>query len=219
MQDLIRNVKAIGTLFTAFGLGGDEKRIAIYAEALRDIPTELLEATCRKIMLESTQMPKIAEIVAAAKSLVGEKDGSRVKGWDEAWAEIMAQASRTSFYADGSFYTPPWENELARKTAVRFGWRNLCGMEEKNYNSAHAQCREIYQNIIRRNKEQAINIYVLNLPESKKLDHSSGYLYRSENAKTDSPQASYPMDKENAPKSVKTILAKMKEAYKNGNNV
>lgn len=214
MQDLVRNVKAIGTLFTAFGLGGDEKRIAIYAEALRDIPTELLEATCRKIMLESTQMPKIAEIVAAAKSLVGEKDGSRVKGWDEALAEINFNVRRF-----GPYQKPKWSTPEIGAAIKAFGWQNLCFTPETDVSFVYSQIRKIYETICQRSKEQAVNIYVLNLPESKKLEHSSGYLYRSENAKTDSPQASYPTDKENAPKSVKTILAKMKEAYKNGNNV
>lgn len=160
--------KIIAAMFAAYGQSGDGNRIAIYSKVLGEaIPLPLLKKTVNKVLIESKFIPSISEIVAASKDLAGDIDSKyKVPGWDEAWAEIMAQASRTSFFADGSFYTPPWTNEMARKTAVRFGWRNLCGMEERNYNSAHAQCREIYQSIIRRKETHDNNVFVLGLGQN-----------------------------------------------------
>lgn len=200
MQDLVRNVKAIGTLFTAFGLGGDEKRIAIYAEALRDIPTELLEVTCRKIMLESAQMPKIAEIVTAARNLVGETDGTREKEWHEAWAEIVQQMHDAFVYKPPVFSTP----EIAA-AARAFGWSALCGTLSDDLTTARAQMRRFYEDACRRSKDKSVNEYLNQL-----LDHGSSSIYLTRNQKEQVLQASYPTEKENAPKSVKTILAKTK---------
>lgn len=144
-------------LFGAFDKGQDQNRLAIYSKVLEDIPTEILSKAVKKLILESKFMPSVAEVVEAAKSLVGSIDGSkRVKSWDEAWAEIQKQMHDAFIYKQPVFSTP----EIAT-AALNFGWLELCNTLSKDMPTVRAQVRRMYEDACSRAETQQSNEYIL----------------------------------------------------------
>lgn len=147
----------IAMLFGSFDKGDDKQRIAIYSKLLEDIPTELLSKSVKKLILENKFMPSIAEIVDAAKSLMGSIDDTkRTKSWDEAWGEIQRQMHDAFIYKKPVFSSP----EIA-EAALNFGWKDLCCTLEKDMPIVRAQVRRMYEDACRRREEQQSNNYVL----------------------------------------------------------
>lgn len=155
-QEALTRSKTITTLFTAFGQAGDGARIAAYVVTLADLPTEILQAACKKLMLESRYLPTIAEIVAAAQNLVGEKNGNRLKEWGEAWREIQTAMLKEFIYGK-----PLWSTREIELTVKSFGWRELCCTLEDDMPTVRAQLKRIYDSYCARSKEQTINGHVL----------------------------------------------------------
>lgn len=155
-EDAKRRAKIITTLFVTFGQSSDGQRIAAYISVLQGIPVEALKAACTKLMLESRFLPTIAEIVEAARGLVGEATGNRVKSWDEAWAELQEQRKSAFIYAKPVFSTVE-----IRAAAEAFGWREFCCALEEERGTVHAQMRNIYLAVCARKKDKLINEHVL----------------------------------------------------------
>lgn len=157
-NDKARRIKIIATLFGAFGQSNDANRQVIYVESLKDMRLDLLEKSCRKLLLEKKFVPSIAEIVEASRSLAGEiSEGLRVKSWPEAWAEIERKMFATPWGKVPIFSTP----EIA-EAVFSYGWDTLQTSLEADMPIVRAQIRRIYDDVCARGVDRANNSYVIN---------------------------------------------------------
>ena len=153
----ITRAQILATLFAAYDKANNEKQIAAYSMALKDIPEELLMRACHKLMLEKTFLPAIAEIVQACRSLVGVVDDrKRERTWAEAWEEIMKQVKDCGIYDK-----PTWSTPEIAATVKAYGYVDLCHMGNDELQTASAQCRRFYEDACRSKNEHNVNDYVL----------------------------------------------------------
>lgn len=150
-------IRIIATLFGAYGQAVDGQRPSIYVKMLKDIPVNVLERACQKIILENKFLPSIAEVVEASRSLVGTADDdSRIREWDEAWAEIERAMQATPWGQYPTFSRP----EIAQAVAS-FGWHDLQMTLAEDMPTVRAQVRRMYEDVCKRTKERGSNEYVL----------------------------------------------------------
>ena len=150
-------IRIIATLFGAYGQAVDGQRPSIYVKMLKDIPVNVLERACQKIILENKFLPSIAEVVEASRSLVGTADDdSRIREWDEAWAEIERAMQATPWREYHTFSRP----EIAQAVAS-FGWHDLQMTLAEDMPTVRAQVRRMYEDVCKRTKERGSNEYIL----------------------------------------------------------
>ena len=153
----ITRAQILATLFAAYDKANNEKQIAAYSMALKDIPEELLMRACHKLMLEKTFLPSIAEIVQGCRSLVGVVDDrKRERTWAEAWEEIMKQVRECGIYDK-----PKWSTPEIASTVKAYGYTDLCGLNRDELQTASAQCRRFYEEACSRKQEKSVNDFVL----------------------------------------------------------
>lgn len=156
-KNYVARAKIIATLFGAYGQSNDSNRQLIYSSLLKDLPVELLEKACGKLVLEKKFMPTVSEIVEAARSLVAEShEEKRVKTWAEAWSEIESSMFSTQYGKQPKFSTP--EISAAVKS---YGWSTLINSLEADMPTVRAQVRRIYDEICQRTTEKTNNCYIL----------------------------------------------------------
>lgn len=171
-MDKTTNAKIIASMFACYGQGNDGVRIAIYVNALSDIPTGILSKVCRKMILESKFLPSVAEIVEASRSLIGFVDESqRVKSWGEAQQEIQRGIRMTWYHgclgedvpADlyGKSCDPKWSTDEIRQTVEAYGFDNIGRANVEDMPIVWSQLRKIYESICNRKKEESVNKFVL----------------------------------------------------------
>lgn len=152
-----KRTQIIGMLFGAYGQANDAQRQAIYASLLKDIPNEVLSKAVKKLLVENKFLPAIAEIVAAAESLMGSVDDTkRVREWDEAWAEI-----EKAMFATPSGKTPTFSRPEITEAVNNYHWSNLVESLAVNMPTVRAQLRDMYKMACKRAVERAHNEYVL----------------------------------------------------------
>lgn len=150
-------IRIIATLFGAYGQATDGQRPSIYVKMLKDIPVNVLERACQKIILENKFLPSIAEIVEASRSLVGTADDdSRIREWNEAWSEIERAMQATPWGEYPTFSRP----EIAQAVAS-FGWHDLQMTLAEDMPTVRAQVRRMYEDVCKRTKERGSNEYIL----------------------------------------------------------
>ena len=153
----------ITALFANFGQQDNNQRMAIYIKILRDIPVEVLEKACEKLMLENKFLPVPAEIVEASRSLIGTVDAkARFKSWDEAWDEIERKMQSTPWGHTPEFSTP----EIAA-AVFNFGWNTLQQSLAADMPTIRAQIKKMYESVCERAKEQSNNKYILDRGKNK----------------------------------------------------
>lgn len=170
-MDKRQTVKIISTLFSAYGQANDGNRIAIYTEMLADMPTVLLQASCKKLMASSHYLPAIADIVDAAKSLTAEANGERVKTWAEAQKEIQQGLTRTWYkgclgelVSDDEYgkpCAPTWSTTEIAAAVDSYGYENLCKCLEADMPIVWAQLRKAYEAATTRKAERETNAPLL----------------------------------------------------------
>lgn len=157
MNDKKSRAQILGVMFGAYGQANDGKRLAAYITMLEDIPDDILMAACKKIMLANKFLPSIAEVVEASRSLVGTADDdSRIREWDEAWAEIERAMQATPWGQYPTFSRP----EIAQAVAS-FSWHDLQLTLAEDMPTVRAQVRRMYEDVCRRTKERGSNEYIL----------------------------------------------------------
>lgn len=158
VEETKRRAKIISMMFAIYDKAGDAKRMAAYVMFLSDIPVDLLEAACRKLITTESQfLPAIAEIMEATKSLMGAVDDTqRVREWDEAWAEI-----EKAMFATPWGKTPSFSRPEITAAVNNYGWTSLQKSLAADMPTVRAQVRGMYETACKRAKERAHNEYVL----------------------------------------------------------
>jgi len=152
-----KRTQILATLFAAYDKAGNDKQLAAYSMALKDIPEELLMRACHKVMLEKVFLPAIAEIVQACRSLMGSvDDAKRERTWAEAWKEILGQVRKCGIYDK-----PVWSTPEIAAAVKAYGYTDLCGLNRDELQTASAQCRRFYEDACGKKNEQSVNDFVL----------------------------------------------------------
>ena len=147
----------MATMFAAYDKANNDKQLAAYSMALKDIPEELLMKACHKLLLENKFLPAIAEIVQACRSLVGSADDTkRERTWAEAWKEIMEQVRICGLYEK-----PKWSTPEIAAAVKSYGYTDLCGLQKDELQTASAQCRRFYEDACKKKNETDVNNFVL----------------------------------------------------------
>ena len=138
---------------------------------LADMPIELLQASCKKLMATSRFVPAIADIIDAAKSLTAEATGERVKSWAEAQKEIAAGVTRTWFkgclgeeVSDeeyGKPCAPAWSTQEIQAAVESYGFDNLRMANVDDMPIVWAQLRKAYEAAVARKNERETNEAIL----------------------------------------------------------
>ena len=162
-DEVSKRAMIITALFANFGQQDNNQRMAIYIKLLRDIPVDVLEKACEKLMLENRFLPVPAEIVEASRSLIGTVDAkARFKSWDEAWDEIERKMQATPWGHTPEFSTP----EIAA-AVFNFGWNTLQQSLASDMPTIRAQIKKMYESVCERAKEQSNNKYILDRGKNK----------------------------------------------------
>ena len=170
-KEQIDKTKYIASLFAAFGQSGDGARIAIYYRMLKDVPLEALKLAIDKLILESKYLPTIAEIREALKALMEETNGTRVKTWQEAQAEIAKGITRSWFHGClgedvpddlyGKPCEPKWSTPEIKAAVDSYGMDNIALVNASDMPIVWSQLRKAYEQACQRKKEKEVNTYVL----------------------------------------------------------
>ena len=170
-KERIDKTKYIASLFAAFGQSGDGARIAIYYRMLKDVPLEALKLAIDKLILESKYLPTIAEIREALKALVEEANGTRIKTWQEAQAEIAKGITRSWFHGClgedvpddlyGKPCEPKWSTPEIKAAVDSYGMDNIAMVNASDMPIVWSQLRKAYEQACQRKKEKEVNTYVL----------------------------------------------------------
>lgn len=154
--ELERRTKAIVTLLAIWNFGGNTDMITAYVTATKDIHVDVLEKTCKKLMIECESRPVPATILQAAQNFVSEINGADILPWDEAWKEIEKEMHDTFVYGKPQFSRPEIE-----KAVKAFGWQELCEVTIKDLPIVRAQLRDMYNGICEQSRRSKINSYVM----------------------------------------------------------
>ena len=155
-NELEKRTQTITTLLSIYDKGADKNMITAYVTVTKDIPLDVLEKTCKKLMVESESRPVPATIVKAAKELVAEANGTDVLPFAEAWKEITKELHDTFVYG-----TPKFSRPEIKQAVDAFGWQELCEMRTQDIPIIRAQLKAMYEGICKKNQERAVNGYVL----------------------------------------------------------
>ncbi len=134
---------AIMRLFAAFSREGEMTRMKIYADELADIPADVLDVTCRRLMRQSKFLPSIAEIIEAAH----EVGGSEYASWPEALTEIEKAMQSTPWG-----HTPQFSRPEIAEAVNAYGWNDLQMTLSANITTVKAQLRNIYEQVCQRRR-------------------------------------------------------------------
>lgn len=166
-QKATTNEEVILMLITAYpNTRVHPNTVELYVDALRNIPTNLLQAVVARCIRTNKFLPTIAEILDHADELIDKVNNKRDKDSDEAWAEVMKQMHDAFVYEKPVFSTPEIE-----RAALSMGWVSLCETPTDLIGVARAQFIRIYESVIKRKRENKIDRAILGGELKNMIDH------------------------------------------------
>lgn len=146
MQQANETMMVLGALAAAFPYAKIEKpTIAIYAEALADIPPAILRAAGLACISRATFFPAIAEIRAEALNMATPAKPTA----DEAWRQVLEQVAEV--HADGK---PTFSDPVIARVVAGVGWRAICLCEEPGV--PRGQFYKLYNAALERERQTAL---------------------------------------------------------------
>lgn len=137
---------AMRTFFPKDNLLPNKEAMELWYGMLSDIPYASAEAALKKHVATSKWPPTIADIRQNVTEITTE-----MKDWSEAWENARRAVRRFGSYQEEEALASL--DALTRKAVERYGYRDLCMMEEPEVGKAHF--RDIYNAIARRESEDA----------------------------------------------------------------
>lgn len=128
----------------------------LYIGALDDLTYDEVNAAITKCLHSAKFFPTVAEIYEAAGSVKKTAEGDADKDAGQAWEEVMLLVRKCHVYKPWTYSTPDVEQAVKQ-----FGKQELCALEADGVNTARAQFRRIYNDIVSRRKERAENKKIL----------------------------------------------------------
>lgn len=126
----------------------DDMKVNVWHEMLGDIPYDVAQVAVKKLILENTFPPSIAEV----RKAVTEITNSRLKTAAEAWGEVVQAVHRYGYYREQEAL----EN-MSPETArvVRYiGWQEICTCEEPDV--IRGQFSRMYEQLASRERAERL---------------------------------------------------------------
>lgn len=136
----------------------DMQTLALYVEALDNLPYPAVRAGIIKCMHTARFFPTVAEIRDASDSLDKHVNHTGLPDAGEAWNEVMRWLQKNCLYSDKR---TPWEHPEVKLAAERFGITALYELQADQVNTARAQFRKIYEQIVSGKHDRTVNEQVL----------------------------------------------------------
>ena len=167
-----RRERAIKYMFLLYGQENNTDRIKAYSYKLQDVPLEVLKVVLNKLVLTSKRLPTIADITEAGQNLIREANGTVVKSWSEAQAEIERGLRMTWFHGClgeispdhpdyGKSCEPMWSTPEIKAAVDSYGLDNIGKSLVTDMPIVWSQVRKAYESACERRAEREINAYVL----------------------------------------------------------
>ena len=133
----------------------DNETILFYITALDDLSFVEVKAALTKLCRTAKFFPTVAEIYETAESLRETMQGGSLDA-GEAWEEVMRLVRTCHVYK-------PWtySNHDVEQAVKQFGKQELCALGAEDVNTARAQFRRIYNDIVNKRKNRETNKQVL----------------------------------------------------------
>lgn len=131
----------------------DGDTFALYIAALDDLTFPEIQAGVMKCLRTAKFFPTVAEIYDAAESMQQHADGTGKPDAGAAWKEAIDFAKSRGPYDDRPF---PWSCPEVAEAVDRFGRTSLWELESRNESTARAQFRDIYEKILRTEKDKKV---------------------------------------------------------------
>ncbi len=138
---------------------GKEQRnqfFRLYIGALDELTYDEVNAAITKCLHNARYFPTVAEIYDAARSIKATVAGDGELDSGQAWEEVMLLVRRCHIYKPWTYSTPD-----VKQAVKQFGKQELCALDADGVNTARAQFRRIYDDIVNRRKERAENKKIL----------------------------------------------------------
>lgn len=135
----------------------------VYARALSSLSIAEIDAAMLKLMRTVKFFPSLAEIFEQAENVKSFAGHNEAKSADEAWREVLQEVHDAFVYRK-----PKFSSKEIERAALNMGWTALCNLGTNEMNTARAQFRDIYNGIIKREKDKKVNNEVLKtLPDCR----------------------------------------------------
>lgn len=141
------------TLFGAYGKEDQSERLEIYYRALFEFDANMVHLACQKCLYTSIFLPSIAEIINEIKNIeLARHPENRLKSWDEAVAEIIANIKKAS-----PTITITWSTEEISQAVKTYGFSNLCNCSDASFSFALEFIKKNYISICERIKSDTLD--------------------------------------------------------------
>lgn len=139
--------KAMKTFFPKDNLLPTKEAMDLWFDMLQDIPYPVAEIALKKHVATSKWPPSIAEI----RELSAGVTNPELPDWTEAWEKARKAVRKFGSYQEEQALE--WLDPTTREAVKRFGYVDLCMMEEPEVAKAHF--RDVYNIVATRKKTDA----------------------------------------------------------------
>ena len=148
----------------------DKSLLAVYFEFLEDYSIEqiklAMKSHCKGTGQESKFFPKVADIAAQINGTQKESEQSEKFQAEAAWLSIPKAIAGCGVYR-----TPSFKDPITTACVSVMGWKQLCGMTEKDTVWKQKEFVEHYQNFSKKSYDQLPN-NIQGLEGVKQLDNN-----------------------------------------------
>ncbi len=127
-----------------------------YVIALDELSYVEVKAALAKLSQTAKFFPTVAEIYEAARSLKATAHDNGTLDAGQAWEEAMRLVKTCHVYKPWTFSNPDVEQAVKQ-----FGKQELCALGAADVNTARAQFRRIYNDVVSRRRDREDNEKVL----------------------------------------------------------
>lgn len=127
-----------------------------YVIALDELSYVEVKAALAKLSQTAKFFPTVAEIYEAARSIRATAEDNGELDAGQAWEEAMRLVKTCHVYKPWTFSNPDVEQAVKQ-----FGKQELCALGAADVNTARAQFRRIYNDVVSRRKDREENEKVL----------------------------------------------------------
>jgi len=127
----------------------DDLKVHVWHEIFKDVDYEVANVAAKKIILEKTFPPSIAEFREAIISITS----PRLMSAAEAWGEVKDAIRRFGYYRESEALASM--SEATRKTVQYMGWKSICTSEDPE-GVLRGQFIRMYEQVAGREKERTM---------------------------------------------------------------
>lgn len=147
MAEFAKIAKAVKAYYPRETVMPTEESVLLWYDALKDIDYEAMSIGLKKWVMTNKFAPQVSELRETVASVAT----PRYLGWEEAWGTVIEAIRGYGFYQQEKALASL--DEVTRKAVKIMRFTDLCMSE--NPMADRAQFRQIYENLVEREKQDA----------------------------------------------------------------